>query len=250
MEVHARIDAGGMRQSGVLAAAGLHALEHHVPRLHKDHDHAKQLAQGLAGIPGITADAAAVETNIMMFSVDWGGGGSTDDFLEAVKLRGVLLGACVGALSFFDLRCCLLILDLFVECFYVHTILPLRAHPPTHSPACLTYKTNVSIITRSSLLSLATGWRQLCCRSALLSTPVMESQGATSCALFCTSTLTLPTSTLLWTLSNESWLAQRSLEHTVLSVIGYERCADKRSTCREGLAEDQTSRAFDNYFYI
>jgi threonine aldolase len=44
---------GGMRQSGVLAAAALHALEHHVHRLAADHEHARRLAEGLAGLPGV-----------------------------------------------------------------------------------------------------------------------------------------------------------------------------------------------------
>ena len=42
---------GGMRQAGVLAAAGLHALEHHVERLAEDHANARRLAEGLAGLP-------------------------------------------------------------------------------------------------------------------------------------------------------------------------------------------------------
>jgi threonine aldolase len=45
---------GGMRQAGVLAAAASHALEHHVDRLADDHAHARQLAEGLAGLPGVT----------------------------------------------------------------------------------------------------------------------------------------------------------------------------------------------------
>jgi threonine aldolase len=47
---------GGMRQAGVLAAAGLYALEHHVARLAEDHEHAARLAQGLAGLPGLTVE--------------------------------------------------------------------------------------------------------------------------------------------------------------------------------------------------
>ena len=55
---------GGMRQAGVLAAAGLHALEHNRARLAEDHENAALIARGLAGAPGVTA--APVESNIVM----------------------------------------------------------------------------------------------------------------------------------------------------------------------------------------
>ena len=54
---------GGMRQAGVLAAAALHALEHHVDRLTDDHLHARRLADGLAGLPGVAV--LAPQTNIV-----------------------------------------------------------------------------------------------------------------------------------------------------------------------------------------
>ena len=60
---------GGMRQIGVLAAAGLIALEEGPQRLHKDHENAKALAVGLANIPGIQIDADKVVTNIVIFDV-------------------------------------------------------------------------------------------------------------------------------------------------------------------------------------
>jgi len=60
---------GGMRQVGVVAAAGLVALEEMVERLAEDHANAKQLAFGLASIPGITVDPTVVETNIIFFGV-------------------------------------------------------------------------------------------------------------------------------------------------------------------------------------
>src|SRR3546814_15896423 len=56
---------GGMRQAGVIAAAGLHALEHHVERLAEDHANARRLAEGLAAFPRITVDPDAVETNML-----------------------------------------------------------------------------------------------------------------------------------------------------------------------------------------
>lgn len=60
---------GGMRQAGVLAAAGLHALAHHRERIAEDHDHAKLLAGRLVGAPGLDVDPARVETNIVMIDV-------------------------------------------------------------------------------------------------------------------------------------------------------------------------------------
>jgi threonine aldolase len=60
---------GAMRQSGYLAAACLHALDHHVERLAEDHEHARLLAEGLAQIPGVELDPGDVETNIVIFGV-------------------------------------------------------------------------------------------------------------------------------------------------------------------------------------
>jgi len=60
---------GAMRQAGVLAAACLHALDNHVERLAEDHENARVLAEGLAELPGVAIDPAAVDTNIVIFSV-------------------------------------------------------------------------------------------------------------------------------------------------------------------------------------
>jgi threonine aldolase len=60
---------GAMRQAGIIAAAGLYALEHHVERLAEDHVRARALATGLAELPGIALDVARVETNIVIFDV-------------------------------------------------------------------------------------------------------------------------------------------------------------------------------------
>jgi threonine aldolase len=65
---------GGMRQVGVLAAAGLVALETMVDRLAEDHDNCRRLAEGVAGLPGIQLDLAKVQTNIVIFHVDREGG--------------------------------------------------------------------------------------------------------------------------------------------------------------------------------
>jgi threonine aldolase len=60
---------GGMRQAGILAAAGLIALEDSPPRLHEDHANAKRLAEGLAELRGIAINPEQVVTNIVIFDV-------------------------------------------------------------------------------------------------------------------------------------------------------------------------------------
>jgi threonine aldolase len=67
--INRKILGGGMRQAGVLAAAGLIALEKSPARLHEDHENAQVLAQGLAAIPGIKIDPKKVQTNIVVFDV-------------------------------------------------------------------------------------------------------------------------------------------------------------------------------------
>jgi len=61
---------GAFRQSGIISAACLYALDHHVDRLADDHARARRLAEGLSVIPGITIDPSQVETNIVFFQVD------------------------------------------------------------------------------------------------------------------------------------------------------------------------------------
>jgi threonine aldolase len=68
---------GAFRQSGIVAAACLYALDHHVDRLAEDHEHARRLAEGLAVLPGVALDPAAVQTNIVIFEVN--------DALELVR---------------------------------------------------------------------------------------------------------------------------------------------------------------------
>jgi threonine aldolase len=60
---------GGMRQVGILAAAAIHALDHHIARMKDDHDNARFLAEGLAGMPGITIDLDLVQTNMVFLDV-------------------------------------------------------------------------------------------------------------------------------------------------------------------------------------
>jgi threonine aldolase len=61
---------GAMRQSGVIAAAGIVALTEMVERLADDHANARRLAEGIAGLPGIVLDPAAVQTNIVIFTLN------------------------------------------------------------------------------------------------------------------------------------------------------------------------------------
>jgi threonine aldolase len=79
---------GAMRQAGVIAAAGLYALDHHVERLAEDHANARALAVGLAEIPGVTIDPATVDTNIVVFGVSDPAG-----FCERMLEAGVRVGA-------------------------------------------------------------------------------------------------------------------------------------------------------------
>ncbi len=60
---------GGMRQAGVLAAAGIVAIETMIDRLKEDHERARGLAQGLSTLPGVSLDLASVQTNMVYFSV-------------------------------------------------------------------------------------------------------------------------------------------------------------------------------------
>jgi len=82
---------GGMRQSGVLAAAALHALNHHVHRLSQDHVLAKRLADGLRTIPGLTVRSA--QTNIVFVDVADGHGPA---LLEHLKRANVLATGLIG----------------------------------------------------------------------------------------------------------------------------------------------------------
>ena len=61
---------GAMRQAGVLAAAGLYALDHHVERLAEDHRRVKRLAEALADTPGYRVDPSRVQTNLLYFALD------------------------------------------------------------------------------------------------------------------------------------------------------------------------------------
>ncbi len=80
---------GGMRQAGILAAAGLIALEEGPKRLHEDHANAKALAAGVADIPGIAIDVESVVTNIVIFDIS-GTGKTSAEIVAALKDAGIL----------------------------------------------------------------------------------------------------------------------------------------------------------------
>jgi threonine aldolase len=61
---------GGMRQAGVLAAAGIYALEHNVERLAQDHENARVLAEGLASIDEVTVAPGGAQTNMVYVTVE------------------------------------------------------------------------------------------------------------------------------------------------------------------------------------
>jgi threonine aldolase len=98
---------GAMRQAGIIAAGGIHALEHHVARLAEDHERARTLARGLSELPGIAVDAARVDTNIVIFDVR-GTGITGEEFgrrtLERFGVRFSVLGpTLVRAVTHLDL---------------------------------------------------------------------------------------------------------------------------------------------------
>lgn len=78
---------GGMRQAGYLAAAGIYALDHQVVRLKEDHVKAREIAAIITNLPFVTS-VLPVETNIIIFSIDYPGG--VNRFLQELKSKGVL----------------------------------------------------------------------------------------------------------------------------------------------------------------
>ena len=79
---------GGMRQVGILAAAGLIALEESPKRLHVDHENARKLAAGVADLAGVSIDAERVQTNIVIFDVSQTGKTSAE-IVAALKAREI-----------------------------------------------------------------------------------------------------------------------------------------------------------------
>lgn len=86
--IYRKMFGGGMRQAGVLAAAGLVALDESPARLAEDHQNARRLAEGLARIPLLEMDPARVRTNIVIFDCRQTGWNAVE-FTEELKLHGV-----------------------------------------------------------------------------------------------------------------------------------------------------------------
>jgi threonine aldolase len=82
---------GGLRQAGVLAAAGLYALDHHVERLAEDHQNARRLAELLREIPGFSCDPLLVDTNLLFVDLSLKGGSRA--LVAAARSEGVLCNA-------------------------------------------------------------------------------------------------------------------------------------------------------------
>jgi len=91
-----KILGGGMRQVGVLAAAGIVALETMVDRLAEDHQNARRLAEGIAATPGLTIDLERVQTNIVIFGLADGVEMTPQEFVAALAQRGVKLNSIGG----------------------------------------------------------------------------------------------------------------------------------------------------------
>jgi hypothetical protein len=90
-----KIIGGAMRQAGVIAAAALYALDHHVERLAEDHRNALVIAQAIADVAGLRLDPPDVHTNLVWFEVE-DGPAAAKDVLSKLKARGVLVGGGDG----------------------------------------------------------------------------------------------------------------------------------------------------------
>ena len=84
-----------MRQAGVVAAAGIYALDHNVARLSEDHANAALLARRIADIKNLQIDADNIETNLVYFDVA-GTGLSGQDFVRRLMERGVRMTSSAG----------------------------------------------------------------------------------------------------------------------------------------------------------
>ncbi len=93
-----RMYGGAMRQAGIVAAAGIYALEHNIIRLQEDHQNARRLAALLRNAPYVSVDADAVQTNIVIFDVV-GCPLPAAAILQALKKEGVLMN-CIGGTTF------------------------------------------------------------------------------------------------------------------------------------------------------
>ena len=94
-----KVMGGGMRQAGILAAAGLIALKDMTRRLREDHENARYLASGLAALPGFSVDASSVEINMVFFRLpDWV---DPEKLSEKLKAEGIRISLPEGGLCRF-----------------------------------------------------------------------------------------------------------------------------------------------------
>ncbi|MEO1527557.1 MAG: GntG family PLP-dependent aldolase [Planctomycetota bacterium] len=84
---HRKLLGGGMRQSGIIAAGALHAVEHHVDRLSEDHAHAQQLADAITAVDGFAIRGGNVDTNIVIVEMEHGG---ASEFVASLADKGLL----------------------------------------------------------------------------------------------------------------------------------------------------------------
>ena len=87
---HRKLFGGGMRQAGILGAAALYALDHHVERLAEDHANARRLATAVEAIDGLGLIGKTVDTNIVIFRVD-SELGTAEEFCQRLAERGLLM---------------------------------------------------------------------------------------------------------------------------------------------------------------
>ena len=85
-----RMFGGAMRQAGILAAAGLYALDHNIDRLAEDHANARLIAGRIWDIPGVKLDLATVQTNIIILNFEYSARNAVEVATQA-KAQGVLL---------------------------------------------------------------------------------------------------------------------------------------------------------------
>lgn len=85
-----KVFGGGMRQAGIIAAGALYAVEHHLDRLADDHRNARQLAEALAELPGLSIDLESVQTNILFMEVE-GSGSPAEETMERLKEKEILV---------------------------------------------------------------------------------------------------------------------------------------------------------------
>ncbi|MHB8969081.1 MAG: threonine aldolase family protein [Pirellulaceae bacterium] len=104
---HRKLFGGGMRQSGIIAAGALHALQYHRERLAEDHEHARILAQAIRNASGLTLAPDTVDTNMVIFEVDRALG-TAGDFAATLQAHGVWMLAIgetlIRAVTHLDVR--------------------------------------------------------------------------------------------------------------------------------------------------